>query len=214
MIQALQVLGTVLALAVLPGVFIEDARAGDASGRAACSTDQKVMSERVVTAEFRPETDRHVVPVAGRPEPRPAGSPSLPPGTVNGFQLVRGKVGAMSSQVKSLEASLNQPTWNTAVQTQVSNWRSAVAGLQQDVGKLVAVNRAPNMNVGLQVSNALQARVTELGQALDGLAQARDTTSARGALTRITASLGNIVKTMDVNQQCCEALTCCGVAIR
>lgn len=208
----LYVLAASLALGVLSAVFVDEV-AAEVSDGLKCSVDATPASRRATTAELRLERGPVILPVAGKSAPGPTAS-RLPPGTVDGLQAVRSKIGTLSTQVRSLEASLNQPAWSQAIQPQLASLRGTLAGLQQDVAKLQAVNRSANMNVGIQVSDGLQARAQDLGRALDGLAQARDATAARGALSKISASLGNLTKTANDPPGCCQALTCCAIGIQ
>lgn len=208
--QVPRVLMAMLMLAVSPGILVEHARADGANGQVECSIGETAASGRVVTADLRPEAGRAVVvPVAGRPAPTP-----LPAGTVDGLQAVRSKVTAINAQVKSLEPRLNQPDWHQAVQSQLATLQGTQAALQQDVSKLLAANRSANLAEGIRLSNNLQSGVSELGKMIHGLGQARDTASARGFLSKISISLGGIIKGVSDEPLCCELRTCCYVGIR
>ena len=209
----LYVLVVALTLGVFAAVSVDEVRAAEVNDGRTCSFDATLASARAMTAELRSDAGPRIIPVAGKAVPGATAS-RLPPGSVDGLQAVRTKIGTLGTQVKSLQASLNQPAWNQAVQPQLAAARGTLASLQQDVAKLQAVNRSANMNVGVQVSDALQARAQDLGKALDGLSQARDATAARGALSQISLSLGNLTKTANDPPGCCQALTCCAIGIQ
>jgi hypothetical protein len=196
----------------VPPVLAEDS-APSVKNREHCAADASDTTRRLLTADFRGDGTPVIIPAAGTAASGPSAS-RLPAGTVNGLQAVRAKVNTLGTQVKSLEASLTQPAWSQAIQPQLASLRGTLAGLQQDVAKLQEVNRSANMNVGIQVADALHARAQDVERALQGLAQARDATAARGAVSQISVSLGNLAKTANDPPGCCQALTCCAVAIR
>lgn len=156
-----------------------------------------------------------------RPAATPTASESTMPGAIRGrpesnrLRDLDHKAKQLKRQVGSLQASVARSGWNSA--RHASGMRSihtAIAELGSDIKAFQQSNDSAQFQTGKRQGDEWQRQLTQIGRAAKTLGAARDANTAISALTQISASLDNVIRSLETLPLCCTERTCCYVGFR
>lgn len=160
-------------------------------------------------------------PAVVKPSVVPTASEPNMPGAIRGrpesnrLRDLDHKAKQLKRQVQSLQASVRQSGWDNKRQASgVKSIHTALAQLGRDVKAFQDNNGSAQFQTGKRIAMDLQQQLTQIGGAAKTLGAARDAHTATGALTQISASLDNVMRSLETLPLCCTERICCYVGFR